>query len=161
MTFWNKLRAALAALMLAAASGGPALADTTLNGGQIGETITNTVLIASHVTYTTTATSYNLATVILPGGHWQCVGNVINEAAGTTFTSSIAAYGTTSATLPTAPAGGYSQVNMGASTGIGGLVTGPYNIDTDAGTTIYLVINASFTGTAPHAYGSSVCTRRG
>jgi hypothetical protein len=139
----------------------PAQAGVSAPAGQVGELVTSTVLLGSAVTYTVTATPYNLTSVSLSPGQWQCSGNVINTAAGTTFVSSIAAFSSTSATLPTAPAGGYSQTAMGGSTNVGGLVTGVANIQVPAGApvTYYLVMQAAFTGVAPTAYGSVNCLR--
>jgi hypothetical protein len=133
-----------------------------LSGGQVGQFITSTVLVGSAVTYTTTATPYTLTSVSLPAGHWACQGSVIDTAAGTTFPSAIAAFNTTAATLPTAPAGGYSQYTVSATTGVGGGETGVYMIDvTTAPTVVFLVIQAAFTGTAPTAYGQATCWVRG
>ena len=154
MKLWDKLNRALFAVLFAAVAliGGPAAA-------LIGDTYTTTVLVGGAVTYTVTATPYNLASISLPFGKFACYGQVINTAAGTTFTSSIAAFNTTSATLPTAPAGGYSQTNMGAGTAVGGLVTGPAIVNSVGPTVEYLVIQAAFTGTAPTAYGSINCVQ--
>lgn len=149
MKFLSKLLAATAlALGLSAAE--PAFAN-------IGDTYTTTVLLGGAVTYTVTATPYNLASISLPLGKYECFGQVINTAAGTTFVSSIAAFNTTSATLPTAPAGGYAQTAMGASTNVGGLLAGPYIVTSAAPTVAFLVIQAAFTGTAPTAYGAINC----
>lgn len=133
-----------------------------LGGGQVGQVVQVNVPSGSAVTYTTTATSYNLATLSLPAGHWACQANVVDTAAGTTFPSAIIAFSTTSATLPTAPQLGYTQYAVSATTTVGGGSSGIALFDfNSAPNLVYAVIQAAFTGTAPTAYGSAQCWQRG
>jgi len=154
MKLWDKLNRALFAVLFAAVAliGGPAAA-------LIGDTYTTTVLLANAVTYTVTATPYNLASISLPFGKFVCYGQVIDTAAGTTFPSAIAAFNTVSATLPTAPAGGYTQYAVSAGATVGGGVTGPAIVNSVGPTVEYLVIQAAFTGAAPTAYGAINCVQ--
>jgi hypothetical protein len=130
--------------------------------GYIGEDQSLSVVVGSAITYTTTATPYNLGSLTLSQGRWICQAHIINTAAGTTFTSSIVAFNTTSATLPTAPAGGYAQAAQ-SSTIIGGVTSGLYSyLNAGPGpVTMYVVSQAAFTGTAPTFYGGADCIRTG
>ena len=133
----------------------------TSSGGQVGQCFTNSVVSGSAITLTTTATPYNLTSLVnLPPGHWACQGGIITSAAGTTLTMVIAAINSTSATLTTAPAGGYAQTPS-SGTIAGGTQTGIAMLDLTAPTTEYLVVQAAFTGTAPTAYGQLTCWQRG
>lgn len=128
--------------------------------GNVGELVTSTVLVGSAVTLTTTATPYNLTSVVLTQGQWRCQANVIATAAGTTFPSLIVAFDATTATLPTAPAGGYAQSIVSAGTGIGGVVSGAADFQISANAaTEFAVVQGAFTGTAPTVYGSVTCLR--
>jgi hypothetical protein len=171
--FAANFRAFLAVLFFGAAGLAPALAVTFYDqlqsypstqgvapqNGQLGEVQSINVPVGSAVTYTVTATSYNLGSLTLTPGQWSCQASVVTTAAGTTFVSAIVAFNTVSATLPTAPAGGYSQANLGGSTGVGGLQSGVYNVTVATVTTLYVVSQAAFTGTAPTFYGSANCLR--
>jgi hypothetical protein len=168
------LASAAAALLLASAA--PALAVQSVDNlqftaggvaapaGQFGEDISATVLVGAPVTLTTTATPYNLVTagIVLSGGEWLCTASVTYTGAGTTTTLLTAAFNSTSATLPTNPAGGYSTVGGAAwLTAASGIQVPETIVQVAAGAvqTEYLVLQAAFTGTAPTAYGQYHCTR--
>jgi len=122
----------------------PSVSGTAAPAGQVGEVQTLSVPVGSAVTYTTTATPYNLGSLTLTQGEWMCEASIIDTAAGTTFPSAIVAFNTVSAT-----------------TGVGGGNSGLAVVQVAAGApvTLYVVIQAAFTGTAPTAYGAANCTR--
>jgi hypothetical protein len=168
------LASAAAAMLIASAA--PALAVQTVDNlqftqgaiaapqGTFGEDVSASVLLGSAVTLATTATPYNLvaAGISLPAGEWMCSASVTYTGAGTTTTLLTAAFNSTSATLPTNPAGGYSQVGGAAwLTAPGGVQVPPTIVQVPAGApqVEYLVVQASFTGSAPTAYGQYHCTR--
>lgn len=127
--------------------------------GTIGETITSTVASGSAVSLTT-ATAANLTSLSLTAGDWNVCGVVLFTNGGSTVTTlSQAAFFTTSATLPTAPAGGWSE--------FGGSVTGArpghnvtcHPVSVAATTTYYLVVKATFTTSTSTAYGYAYARR--
>lgn len=143
------------------------ISTCNLNAGQIGQCFISSTLVGAAITLTTTATAYDLAGVGLPSfvnlppGHWACQASVIATAAGTTFPALVVAWNTTSVTLPTAPAGGYSQSIISATTGVGGVQSGIAMFDLTVPTSLYIVVQGTFTGTAPTAYGQGTCWQRG
>lgn len=132
---------------------------TAASPGEVGEIVQTTIASTAAVTLTTTATPYNLLSFALTPGQWECLASLINTGAGTTQTLFEAAFNTTSATLPTAPANGWAQTGATISTNATGLVTGKFEVQISALTTYYLVMQSAFTGTAPTAYGQATCVR--
>jgi hypothetical protein len=112
----------------------------------------------------TTATPANITSISLPPGDWDVSGNVIFDESSIGGTEFTAAINTTSATLPTAPAGNaISQVLAPTTGGVGAytlaLPVGPTRITITTTTTIYLVAQqTSSSGTT--AYGFIQARRR-
>jgi|SRR5208283_4906612 len=156
------LKKILLASVLALGIAEAANAQVALQYGQVGYSLTSTILSGSAVTYATTATPYNLTSLSVPPGHWSCQASVVTTAAGTTLTASTVAFNTTSATLPTAPANGYAT-SASSGTIPGGVTSATYNYDnlTGGAQTLYTVIQAAFTGAAPTGYGQMTCWQRG
>lgn len=120
----------------------------------VGEIITSTVLVASQVSLTTN-TSANVTSISLTAGDWDVQGNVVFNAAGTTTTSFILAWvSQTSATPPTLPAGGASQLTLTFATGqVSALPTGTLRFSLSGTTTVYLEAFATFSVSTMGAYG--------
>jgi len=115
--------------------------------GYVGEKLTASL---SNVTLTASGTTYNAGSLVLTAGTWVVYGKVSFGTAGSTQTQCIAGISTTSATLDN------QYITVDNSSGIANgrhLSPCPYYIST-TGTTIYLVANSAFTGTAP-ATGAS------
>lgn len=121
--------------------------------GIVGEFVSSTVLVGSAVAITPSGTQTNITSISLTAGDWDVFGNIVYAPAGvpTQFASAI---NTTSATLPTAPAGGY---NYAASTAYPIASTQAFTLSTSrlslaSTTTVYLVGFAVFASTMT-AYG--------
>ena len=122
--------------------------------GNIGELIESSIASGSAVSMTT-ATPANITSISLTAGDWDVWGNVwITLNGGTTTTQLIGAINTTSATLPTAPgAGAYTQLNTGTVGQPWGWPAGQRRISISGTTTVYLVGQASFSGSTLSMYG--------
>ena len=122
--------------------------------GNIGELIESSIASGSAVSMTT-ASPANITSISLTAGDWDVWGNVwITLNGGTTTTQLIGAINTTSATLPTAPgAGAYTQLNTGTVGQPWGWPAGQRRISISGTTTVYLVGQASFSGSTLSMYG--------
>jgi hypothetical protein len=122
--------------------------------GNIGELIESSIASGSAVSMTT-ATPANITSISLTAGDWDVWGNVwITLNGGTTTTQLVGAINTTSATLPTAPgAGAYTQLNTGTVGQPWGWPAGQRRISISGTTTVYLVGQASFSGSTLSMYG--------
>ena len=122
--------------------------------GNVGELIESSIASGSAVSMTT-ATPANITSISLTAGDWDVWGNVwITLNGGTTTTQLIGAINTTSATLPTAPgAGAYTQLNTGTVGQPWGWPAGQRRISISGTTTVYLVGQASFSGSTLSMYG--------
>jgi len=122
--------------------------------GNIGELIESSVASGAAVSMTT-STPANITSISLTAGDWDVWGNVwITLNGGTTTTQLIGAISTTSATLPTAPgSGAYTQLNTGTVGQPWGWPAGQRRISISGTTAIYLVGQASFSGSTLSMYG--------
>jgi hypothetical protein len=138
--------------------GGGSTAMTTNDAaaaGYVGETITSTVLTGSAVSLATT-TAKTVTSVSLTAGEWNVCGNVLYTNGGTTTTTvSAAAFNTTTDTLPTAPANGWSE--WGGATLTGPSIShtvGCHRVSTASTISYFLVTRATFATSTSTAYGS-------
>lgn len=126
--------------------------NDTSTAGNIGEYISSTVLVGSAVALTT-ATTINVTSISLTAGDWDVSGVVYTNNSGS-LSSIEAAINTTSATLPTRPGAGMTSL-MNLSAGIASNLGVPITtgrISLASTTTVFLVTNATFTGSCS-AYG--------
>lgn len=135
--------------------------NDTATAGNVGDIIQSTVAQASPISITTTGVSQNVTSVVLTGGDWRCWGNIGTAPNGATTTAGMAAaLSQVTNTLPTPPNGGaYNTYNsiVGAGSALV-LPTGAMRVST-TGTTLYLVINVSFSVNAMGAFGYLGCER--
>lgn len=128
---------------------------TVANAGNIGQTLSSTVLIGSAVSLTT-ATAANVTSQSYTAGSWLLWGNVcINPAVAASTTTLAGWISTTSATLPTAPnSGAYFLINLPFAAGNGDCFpVGMIKASFASTTTVYLSVYAAFTGGTNAAYG--------
>ena len=144
------------AVAIALSSAAALAQGVTFSPGELKKTA---VASADAVTLTTSTTSNTLTSIGLDAGAWTCAASAVSTGAGTTFPLLKIGFNTTDATLPTAPAGGYAQCAGSAGTGAVGCVSRAYFLNLTAAATEYVVVNATFTGTAPTAYGEVACIR--
>lgn len=130
--------------------------------GGIGEVVTASVASGSAVSLTST-TAANVTSVSLTAGDWTVCGNVLFTLGGTTTsTVSQAAFSSTSATLPTAPAGGWSEWKNGGATWTGNIPSRDvtcHRASVASTTTYYLVVNNTFATSTTVAYGTIYARR--
>lgn len=124
------------------------------NAGNIGEFISSTVLVGSQVALTT-ATQTNITTISLTAGDWDVFGNIVyNAAAGTVATQFVSGINTTSATLPTAPAGGYNTMAASfTAASVAAFTLSTSRLSLSGTTTVYLVGFAAFSVSTMGGYG--------
>lgn len=130
--------------------------------GIIGEFITATVAVGGAVSLTT-ATPANVTSISLTAGDWDVNAQVVHNAAATTNVTIVQiGISVTSATLPT-QAGGSGigtdplAIERRAASVPGGALTtavSPVRVSLAATTTIYLVVNDTFTVSTMSAYGT-------
>jgi hypothetical protein len=113
--------------------------------GSVGENITSTVLSGSAVTLTSTATS-NITSISLTAGDWDVWGSVWITLSGT-GSQVKGGISTSSATLPSnLGQSGLMQIATTFTTGFSnGFPVGDTTLSLATTTTVYLVINATFT----------------
>lgn len=131
------------------ASAGPA--------GYVGETI-----VASNPTVAlTSTTTTNLATAALTAGDWDCRGTVaLHPAGGTTVTVFSSGISTTSATLPNYNQG--SLASIVATMPVGSFEAqslAPWRVNVNAGTNVFVMASATFSGSTATADGYIACRR--
>lgn len=128
--------------------------------GDIGEYISQNIVVGSAVTLTTTLTAYTIASLALTPGDWDVSGQIHFTPAGITGTSWFTGICGTAATIPTladavdathGPAA-FSQ-NLAGTIEAEVLPTGVGRVSINTNTVIYLSAEMVFTGTAPTAYG--------
>lgn len=122
--------------------------------GYVGEYVSSQVLIGSAVALTTGA-NVNITTISLSAGDWDVFGSIYtNPAAGTLTQSFNVAISIVSATLPTAPGnGGISTFGASVSAAQPCSDNCATRINVGATTTVYLVMNATFSVSTMSAYG--------
>lgn len=130
--------------------------------GMVGELITATIAVGSAVALTT-ATSANVTSISLTAGDWDVSAQVNHNAAATTSVTLLQiGISTTSATLPT-QAGGSGigtdplAIFREAAAVLGGALStnlAPVRVTLAVTTTIYLVVNDTFTVSTMGAYGT-------
>lgn len=122
-----------------------ALAGTFVNtsGTQSGTQTGNT----SVSDFVANPSTNNVTALSLPAGDWDCRGNMVDNPAGTTVvTNDTVAFGTTSVTLPSAPAGGSYSGQSGSLTGTPReILVGTEQFSLSAATTVYELLNSAFT----------------
>lgn len=146
--------------LLGKGTGGVIVGGTSTNdsaaAGKVGEIIQSTVLVGAPVGLST-ATPADVTSISLTAGDWDVWGSVwFTPAATTSVTIFQGAVNTTSATLPTAPAGGAYFKKMQAAlvpNAVFGSPVGTTRISVASTTTVYLVTQATFTADALSAYG--------
>lgn len=130
--------------------------------GFIGQIITATVAAASEVALTT-ATAADVTSISLTAGDWDVNGQVNHNAAATTNVTLLQiGISATSATLPTQPGGSGIgtdplAIERRAASVPGGVLTtavGPVRVSLATTTTIYLVVQDTFTISTMGAYGT-------
>ena len=130
--------------------------NSNAHAGYPGEFLSSTVLIGSAVALMT-ATPANVTSLSLAAGDWDVYGAVYFAPAGTTIIAGEqGGISTTTGTLPTAPAGGYAEV-QGLTLAAGAevsLILGYTRVSLATTTTIYLVAEAAFTVSTCGVYGS-------
>jgi hypothetical protein len=144
----------------------PNIIGTTAVGnaaaGSVGEMISSFVLVGSSVSLTNGVTA-NVTSVSLTAGDWDCEGNIsTNPNAGTTTSNVTGAISLTSATTPIPSANGFAVITTGAAGNVGfglGVSTGRLRVNVSSTTTVFLVINAGFSGSTNSAYGALTCRR--
>ncbi len=132
--------------------------------GEVREVLESEILVASKVSLST-ATAADVTTLALTAGDWDIWANVIYvPAANTSITILKAGIGTTTATLPTAPAkGGYAEhvapAFVPTAAGAPSLRLQSY-LRVTATTSIFLVTSATFTVNTLDVYGYLGARRR-
>lgn len=129
-------------------------ASSAVTSGNVGEYLSSSIPVASSVALSTGVTA-NVTSLSLTAGDWDVWGTVAtNPASSTTQTIVIGAINTTSATLPTIPAGGAYASQVALATGIATTFpVGTTRIITSSATTAYLVANAAFGVSSQSVYG--------
>lgn len=123
--------------------------------GYVGEYIESIVLSGSAVSLTT-AIAANVTSISLTGGDWDVSGTVIiSRNAATSMTQNAAWVSTTSATQPTAPAGGIALLINSATVGttLQSFPVGTTRFSLSGTTTVYLGVLTVFTVNTSDAYG--------
>jgi len=142
---------------------GLGLASACAPAFAFGPLLQQSITSANGVTQTTTATTYTLMTFNLSPGTWLCFGTVNFTPAGTTLNSGYYAFSTVAATLQTGQQSGYLATSGGAASTLpaGATPATIIEVPNSAGASkpIYVVTQASFTGTAPKAYGNVQCLK--
>ncbi|MCK1367626.1 hypothetical protein [Bradyrhizobium sp. 62] len=113
--------------------------------GNIGELITSTVARATN-TSLTSATPKDITTISLTAGDWEVSGSA-GFAHGTSATILQAGVSTTTATLPTFDSGARVQLIASFAAGDDLLSVPASRLSLNATTTVFLVMQATFTGT--------------
>lgn len=131
--------------------------------GSVGELISSVILSGSAVSLTT-ATPANVTSISLTAGDWDVWAELwLSANAATLVTNISTGISQTSATLPTTPADGTSRSDDPTSYGAGLVPTLPVascRISLASTTTVYFVVNATFTVNTLAAYGKIQARRR-
>lgn len=123
--------------------------------GSVGELLSTTVAVGSHVALSTGATS-NMTSVSLTAGDWDVTCNVVHELAGTTTVTILSAgLSTTTATVPTIGLTDSAYFRQ-ASAAPGGAITqtvGPHRVSLASTTTLFCAANDTFGTSTDFVYG--------
>lgn len=128
------------------------------SAGNVGEFISSTVLSGSAVNLTSSIPA-DVTTISLTAGDWDVSGSVVFLPANTTNVNQFSGWvSTTSATHPTAPAGGAlyeasSLAVIGDGSGTSEFPTGTMRISLSGTTTVYLTSRSIFTVSTNKAFG--------
>lgn len=135
---------------------------TAATAGNIGEIVTNTVLQGAAVVLTTNVPA-DVTSVSLTAGNWVCSGSVwFNPAATTTSTYWEGWISVTSATRPTAPAGGMFQYIPQVASAAQAATTAtviPTAFSLSGTTTVFLSTRHGFAISTDGAFGVITCWR--
>lgn len=130
--------------------------NSNAHAGYPGQVVASSIALGAAVSLTT-ATPANVTSIALTAGDWDVYGSIyFAPAAGTIIAGESGGISQTSATLPTAPAGGYAEVRgitLAAGTEVS-LTLGYTRISLAAPATVYLVAEASFSVSTCGAYGA-------
>jgi hypothetical protein len=122
--------------------------------GNIGQYVESNILLASSVTGFVTGTPKNVTSISLPAGDWDVTGNVASNPTGGAVQSSFIAWiSTSSATLPDFAFTAFNSLTQPANLGINQTVP-KRRMSLATTTTIYLTMQANFSGGAMAAYGT-------
>jgi hypothetical protein len=128
--------------------------NNSANAGSVGEYVSATLAQGSAVALTN-GVNANVTSISLTAGDWDVNATACFAPAGTTqSTVWVGAISTVSATLPSAPNEGGTFIVPATSTGVSMCnTTGVRRISIASTTTVYLVVQASFTVSTNSAYG--------
>lgn len=141
------------------------IAGSFASAGQIGEVIQSQVLVGSAISLTT-ATSANITSIILTAGNWLVSSQVsFNPGATTSIADLNWSHSNTTATLPAisravpSPTTGQILMTKASTAGVvpGGAVceqVGLYPVGVSGNTTLFLVVNSTFSLSTLSAHGS-------
>lgn len=121
------------------------------SSGRLGEFVSAQVLYANRITITTNNTAQNLTSISLTAGDWDVFGSVYFSLNSATVTVYRAGFNSASATLPD----NTQSVVLGPDSGAGdqGAAVPPFRFSLAATTTIYLVVQSTFSAGNPQASG--------
>ena len=132
---------------------------TATPAGFVGELLSSTVPIGSAVSLTT-ATPINVTSLSLTAGRWACRADVSTNPAGTTVQGDFQlGISTTTGALPAA-GDGLVRLPYTAAAGVPIEVQVARNFEVTATTSVFAVVQNSFTTSTNAAYGRFLCTRR-
>lgn len=141
---------------------GGGIQGTTTNdaaaSGNIGETLSSAVTIASG-TSLTTATNANIRTLSLTAGDWLVSGNINFGATTATVTGTVGGMTTTSAALPADGSEVYSGVQVTLLSETDSVTLPPKRFSVSSTTTVYLVGKSTFSAGSVKAGGSITAIR--
>lgn len=145
------------AVTLTSAIVGTATNDNA-TAGNIGQIVSSLVATGSAVSLTT-ATTANVTSISLTAGDWDVEGNVNFNLSGATATAFSAGITATSATMPTDGSEVASGVITTTATGVNGITLPRKRISIAATTTVYLVVNSTFSAGTETAFGAITARR--
>lgn len=137
---------------------------SNVTAGNIGEVISNTILVGAAVPLSTTNTAFNVTSIALTAGDWDVSGIIYFLPNTTTNITSILASVSTASATNNAVAPFFGQHQYGSS----GLVTGnvvtsvaipTFRVNISSPATYYLVAQAGFTVSSITAFGSIYARR--
>lgn len=137
------------------------ITSTLPNAGIVGEQQVNSVPVGSAVSLTT-ATPANVCSKSLTAGHWLVSFNANTASTAATMIATApltAGISTTSATLPTNGTEGYSGVNITVAGSTNSVQCSPIFVNVTTTTTVYGVVQATFTAGSVNAWGSLQAVR--
>lgn len=133
--------------------------------GKVGEYLEGVILPASQITLTTSIAA-DITSMSLTAGDWDCSGMVAFSGAGTTVTTDMIGWiSTTSATLPSDAVNHGAYTRMFAASGLSytqAVISIPINalrVSISTTTTVFLSARSTFTTAGNFAYGALRCRR--